>query len=306
MTISEVEKKTGLGREELELYEREGLVVPYREENGYYSYSEGDLQSLLRIRLLSMLGASTEDVKRLDSGKTELIVYLREKSRELASGSAEQTVCRRICDDGERFSTLKAGKYLELLVPDGDAGAFSPTKDGAALPHPVYRFVARCVDLSIIMLAVLAVVAYVLRDGVFELSGFATTAIGFSFFVVMLFCEPALLHALGTTPGKWMMSLRLRRYNGQKLEYMEGFNRTLGVFNRGFGWGIPVYQLVRLAKSFGACADGDVMPWDDRQWFCYELTDRGAFRIVAGIVICLLCYFATVVLLLLAASRPFA
>ncbi len=55
MTIKELEERTGLSRANIRFYEKEGLLSPLRRENGYREYTEEDVQTLQRIKLLRSL-----------------------------------------------------------------------------------------------------------------------------------------------------------------------------------------------------------------------------------------------------------
>ncbi len=55
MHIKDIETRTGLSRANIRYYEQEGLVHPVRARNGYRDYSQEDLDTLLRVRLLRRL-----------------------------------------------------------------------------------------------------------------------------------------------------------------------------------------------------------------------------------------------------------
>lgn len=74
--------------------------------------------------------------------------------------------------------------------------------------------------------------------------------------------EPILLAAWGYTPGKWIMGLRVRREDGRKLTWEEAGDRLVGVFFRGTGLGIPIYNIARLWDCYEKCSKDQVMSWD--------------------------------------------
>ena len=67
MTISEVERRCGMERANIRFYEREGLLAPERRENGYREYTEENVQTLLRIRLLRSLRVPLEEIGALNA-----------------------------------------------------------------------------------------------------------------------------------------------------------------------------------------------------------------------------------------------
>lgn len=53
MKTNEVEKRYNITKEALRYYEKEGLIIPIRDDNGYRNYSDYDiiaLQSILELR----------------------------------------------------------------------------------------------------------------------------------------------------------------------------------------------------------------------------------------------------------------
>ena len=52
MTIKELEQRTGLPRTAIRFYEQQGLIRPERRENNYRNYTQEDLSTLEKIKLL--------------------------------------------------------------------------------------------------------------------------------------------------------------------------------------------------------------------------------------------------------------
>lgn len=50
MTIKEVEELSNMTRANIRFYEKEGLITPQRDSNGYRNYTEQDVDILKRIR----------------------------------------------------------------------------------------------------------------------------------------------------------------------------------------------------------------------------------------------------------------
>jgi hypothetical protein len=106
-------------------------------------------------------------------------------------------------------------------------------------------------------------------------------------FLMMLLIEPFLLAFLGTTPGKWILGLEVVDHDGKFLSVSEGFSRTWTVFWSGFGFCIPIYNLVRQWKCYNACKEGEILDWehesalvlkDEKKW-------RTAIYVVANIML---------------------
>lgn len=79
MNIGEIEKLTSLTRANIRFYEREKLLNPKRKENSYRDYSEADVQTLLKIKLLRELGVSIEEIRQLQENSLDLKQVLEER-----------------------------------------------------------------------------------------------------------------------------------------------------------------------------------------------------------------------------------
>ncbi|MBO5091202.1 MAG: MerR family transcriptional regulator, partial [Clostridia bacterium] len=63
MKINDVEKITGLTQKAIRLYESKGLINVSREENGYRSYTQEDVELLKKIKLFRSVGMAISDIK---------------------------------------------------------------------------------------------------------------------------------------------------------------------------------------------------------------------------------------------------
>ena len=262
MTIKEIEERSGLSRANIRFYEQQGLLCPERGGNGYRNYSEQDLETLRRIRLLRALGVGLEDIAALVSGAAELDSVLDGAERRLEdekrTNEAQRRVCAELRRDGAEFKSLDAQRYLDSF--DTPPAAAQDREE--AVGHPVRRFFARSFD-------------FFLCGALLDLTGIASVfdapgqSLLLAFFrqaltaALMLVLEPLLLHFTGTTPGKFILGISLEREDGSRPSYGEGFARTAQVIWRGMGWQVPVLRLVRLGKSYAACADGYELPWEE-------------------------------------------
>ena len=65
MKTHELEKELGISKHTIFYYEKEGIVTPQRDANGYRSYSQDDLQKLIMVKFLRNLNISIDDVKAI-------------------------------------------------------------------------------------------------------------------------------------------------------------------------------------------------------------------------------------------------
>ena len=298
MTIKELEERLGLPRASIRFYEQEGFIRPARGANNYRDYSEEDLATLEKVKLLRQLGLSLEDIRKAQAGERPLSALLAAQEaaleRQRAGLAWAENMCRAMREDGAEFATLDPEKYLH--APDRPAeGGFS--LEGDVLPKMAYpwrRFFARWLDLNLYALFWTAFGLLVLRFNPPDNLLFSLLA-SYRDYATMLLVEPILLHFWGWTPGKWLLGLRLRDGAGEKLSWSAALSRTLGVFIRGYGYGIPIYSLYRHYKSYRACADCEALPWEEEER--YTLRDsRGwrAFAYVGAVAAALLLAVLTV------------
>lgn len=69
MKTNEIEKELGLTKHTIRYYEKEGLIHPKRDENGYRDYSEEDVSILRVVKFLRNLNISIDDVKGIINGE---------------------------------------------------------------------------------------------------------------------------------------------------------------------------------------------------------------------------------------------
>ena len=137
MKINDASRATGVSRDMIRFYEKQGLVCPARLPNGYRDYSDDDLYLLTVIRYLSNLGVPLRVIsKAFESGETDLLVgnlkdeisrltLLRSQIEVRIAAAKESIAC---------FSLLSSGTPWEVY----DAPARYLYSFGS-LRYPVYR-----------------------------------------------------------------------------------------------------------------------------------------------------------------------
>ncbi|WP_374033685.1 MerR family transcriptional regulator [Bdellovibrio bacteriovorus] len=65
MLIGQLSKETGISRDTLRFYEKEGLIRGSLRENGYKDYSSAVVEELKLIQLAKTLGFSLKEIKSL-------------------------------------------------------------------------------------------------------------------------------------------------------------------------------------------------------------------------------------------------
>ena len=248
MTIKVLEARTGLDRATIRFYEKEGLIAPKRLANGYRDYSEEDALALEKIALLRRLDLPLEDIRRVRNGEVPLGLALEKHDEALVIRQTETEqalrISRAIRMEGASYQTLQPARYKAQLPPP-QRNVLPPEPKHYATRHPWRRFLARELDTALFILPGAFLLAWLgAANTVWVL---LLTWLAYS--MVALLLEPLLLCTVGTTPGKWLMGLRLRYSyydHTDKPTFGQALFRTLHVWFRGCGLGL----LHRSAESF--------------------------------------------------------
>ena len=124
--ISVAARLSGMHPQTLRIYERRGLVAPYRTEGGTRRYSQQDIERLLLIAELTSAGLNLEGVKMVIALQNELSAIRKEqqrrrRQRELLASTAGRAA--QLETENERLRT----KIREL---DDRLGAVSGELEG--------------------------------------------------------------------------------------------------------------------------------------------------------------------------------
>lgn len=168
---------------------------------------------------------------------------------------------------------FRTARPIEPAVPEG----WQPA-DG----HPWRRYLARQLDLLLYSLLLYFVAHGLLRCFPPERQPAEWFWNFLCPLLIMAAAEPLLLACCGTTPGKWLMGLRLVRRSGERFSYAEGWRRTWGVLAAGLGLNIPLVSQWRLYRSWRNESEALGNSWEEAGEQ-YLLRDERSWRIVASL-----------------------
>ncbi len=271
MQIQDVERETGLDRATIRFYEKERIVVPKRMDNGYRTYSDDDIALLLKIKLLRLLGVSLFNIKCLQNGTGNFGEILSEQVKALENqirlNEQAKFVCAEIQRDCAEYENLDTVYYLRLLESPLVSASHSFQEPVKKQAHPWRRYFARMLDYSLLGALLEFILVVVLRirpfnDGAEALVGFATYFIAIPVFA-------ALLHFWGTTPGKWVMGIKIENINGGKLSYYDAFVREKDIIWHGLGFFFPILSWWRLYASYKEDSAGEENYWNHTSEIIY-------------------------------------
>lgn len=299
MNIREIEQQLGIPRANIRYYEKEGLLHPQRSANNYRVYTEKDLETLKKIRLLRQLDMPVETIRAVQTGEVLLADALARQERLLESEAVKldqaRAVCRSMLEDGAAYPALDPARYEPLTLPGRAAEPPKPERppvEGAQWAfNPWQRYWARTFDVGLaygIVGAVLALAFHVSAANTnTALLRVILCVLGWALELVL---EPLLLCTWGTTPGKWLLGLELRNARGEKLSFSEGLKRTWGVLWTGYGFEIPFYSWYRMYHCYKECRKNKPLDYDYEEDFLYysRAADRWGWRAFVSVGLSLL------------------
>jgi len=114
MRIGELSRLTGVSVRSLRYYEQQGLIAPYRTENGYREYNPMSVEQVETIKFYLGLGLSTEEIagflhcvlKNKEAFCSEIVPVYRKKLAELEKQIQLLTMIKSNLE--ERFRSLHA------------------------------------------------------------------------------------------------------------------------------------------------------------------------------------------------------
>lgn len=126
MKIKEVETILGVDRANIRYYEREGLLLPARNENRYRDYSQGDVARLKTVIILRKLGVPVAEIREILNGRQSMTDALAENEEHLKKQLEELNgalaLCRRLEQQQVELDTFDQDYYWEEMHREEQAG----------------------------------------------------------------------------------------------------------------------------------------------------------------------------------------
>ena len=127
MNIKQAEALSGVSRQNIRFYEREGLLSPKRNpENDYREYEDGDIRALKKIRALRTLDMPLEQVKAVLNGTVSLQDAAADQQKRLETEmerlSSAAEFCRELTRVGEAPQWNVDEMLLRMQSPEAHAG----------------------------------------------------------------------------------------------------------------------------------------------------------------------------------------
>lgn len=129
MNIKKAEELSGVSRQNIRYYEREGLLHPDRNpENDYREYGEAHIHRLKQIRAMRMLDMPLEQIKLVLDGKRTLAAAAAEQQQRLQKQQVRLAAAIRFCEEWTQISKLDSVDVDAMLArmeqPENAKGMF--------------------------------------------------------------------------------------------------------------------------------------------------------------------------------------
>lgn len=103
MNIKQVEEITGITRQNIRFYEKQGLVHPARnKDNEYREYTQEDIEQLKMVKLLRKLQMPIEQILKVSAGEIELPRAIAEHRRQLETEKEQLAAAIEFCRQMEK------------------------------------------------------------------------------------------------------------------------------------------------------------------------------------------------------------
>ena len=187
----------------------------------------------------------------------------------------------------EQHPQQQAGRVL-ALAPSG------PKSPDSVAPQvrPWVRYWARMFDIYLTGL-VLGVVLGIFSPHVLNVPG-STILLGLAILLMWVFIESLLLSSLGVTPGKWLLNIRLVPPSGERASFTTALSRSVKVWWRGLGVGLPIISIVTLVIARADLKETGSTTWDKDTGFAVVHGRIGLLR--AMVVVVSFCLFIALVI----------
>ncbi|MGJ8657957.1 MAG: RDD family protein [Akkermansiaceae bacterium] len=185
-------------------------------------------------------------------GEVPAYSYYFNKSNSIDGLAEEEKLTSELIESLEKELENTEQKPLPLPLAQPDSAGFKNEP-----LHPVRRFFARMIDISLYTV-LLYIVKVQMGINPLVVESVAKELI---FQVPYLILDGLALSYIGTTPGKWLLNIKLRRYDGHKLEISSSIIRSLRVWVMGFAMQTP-FVLIGLPFSWFIASKYGKFLWD--------------------------------------------
>ena len=125
MNISEIEKITGISKQAIRFYEKEGLISPKRnQDNQYREYDENDVKTLKMIYVFRKVGLSLDEISKVLKDEISINDAMNKRRAEIIKERKEQEQLIEFCDSLKLQSKewIDVDKYVDIIQEEEKKG----------------------------------------------------------------------------------------------------------------------------------------------------------------------------------------
>lgn len=116
MNIKAAEELSGVSRQNIRFYEREGLLNPDRNpENDYREYQQEHIETLKMIRVMRMLDMPLDQIKLVLEGSISPAKAAKKQRQKLKAQQKQLSAAIRFCEEWSAFQTMEAVNVDEMI-----------------------------------------------------------------------------------------------------------------------------------------------------------------------------------------------
>lgn len=216
MQTKDLEQLLGLTKHTIHYYEKEGLISPVKDPNGYRNYSDTDLQTLQFVKYLRSLDISIDDVKGILNGNVSFQECLKVNQIHLEQQMENMKELKEMVDQHVKreLPLIPALANIEFKEPVLSFG-YNKTSPAISLGRKLTRSLAlRQLCYSMILSFFITLPIYYYFLGYFNHSLFHSFIISFLLFLGFNFI---ILAGSFKVMGAWMMENSMN----QSVEFLE-------------------------------------------------------------------------------------
>ncbi|WHY78591.1 RDD family protein [Neobacillus sp. WH10] len=134
-------------------------------------------------------------------------------------------------------------------------------KDTYPKGRPFVRYLARFFDLSLFSLFLITFVSIFSPKFILESSDIFIFILSLVLYILV---EASILSIFGNTLGKSILNARLRTTNGDPLNFLTSFKRSIFVTAAGMGFGLPIINIICFYFSYYDLKKNGKSTWDQQ------------------------------------------
>lgn len=126
MNINEVEKKLKISRANIRFYEKEGLLEPKRNDNGYRLYTDNDVKRLEQILLFRKCNVSIENIRLIFNGSKQINEVFQNQisiiENEINELDGAKLMCEKLAQEENLIENFDTKKYINIMDKEESKG----------------------------------------------------------------------------------------------------------------------------------------------------------------------------------------